>query len=257
MKHKSAITGLLALLTSALPAFSQNDAVYSVNIIGMQKVDAVPAGSGGLSLISMPFDLDNPILDRVVGTNGVAAATSVNADNLLIFNPITQTYTTYWLFFSTNPSFNRKWRSATGFATNVFLQPGAGVWYRSRATSNQVLTLVGDVVNKGASTNMIRPGLQVVSYPFSTSIIMADLKLTNGVAAATSVNADNIQLYNPETQQYTTYWLFSSANPSFNRRWRSATGFATNVVIQPGSAFWYRSRGAETITWVESIPYDL
>jgi hypothetical protein len=257
MKNKFVTTGLLALLITALPAFSQNDAVYSVNIIGMQKVNTAPASSGGLTMLSMPFDLNEPTIDKVVGTNGIAAATAASADNVLIFNPITQSYTTYWLFFSTNPSFNRKWRSSSGFATNVFLSPGAGVWYRSRAASNQVITLVGDVVNKSAVTNLIRPGLQVLSYPFSSSIVMSDLKLTNGTAATTAANADNIQLYNPETQLYTTYWLFFSTNPSFNRRWRSSAGFATNVVIQSGSAFWYRSRGTENINWVETTPYEL
>jgi hypothetical protein len=117
--------------------------------------------------------------------------------------------------------------------------------------------MVGDVVNDAAVTNTIVEGLQMISYPFSAPVVVSALTLTNGVAGTSVGTADNLIFYVPSNQSYKTYYLFSSGNPSFHRRWRDTSSFATNVMVNPGQSFWYRSRTNTPLTWVEKRPYTL
>ena len=139
MKYGSKSKILLAAIvcaTVAVTSFAQTGEVYSLNVVGFQKVSAL--ASGGLVLSSTPFDRDAANLDNVLGTNGIAASTLGLADNCLMYDKYTQSYLIYWLFSHTNPSLNRKWRSSSGLATNVFIQPGQGFWYRSRLSSSNL-----------------------------------------------------------------------------------------------------------------------
>lgn len=250
-------SGLIASLLLPAVQAQITDAVYSVNIIGMQKVTAVSTNDGGLVMIANPFIKSETYIDKIVGTSGVAGATLGAADNVQIFNPLSQQFDNYWLFSSANPAFNRRWRSSSGFATNVNLTPGMGFWYRNRSGQSMQVTMVGDVETDATVTNVVMPGLQILSYPYSAPCALTDLGLTNGVAGSSLGVADNIQIYDPATKQFNNYWLLSNANPLFNRKWRSTSGLATNVVVNPGQSFWYRSRSISNIVWVASRPYDL
>jgi len=253
----STVSAVVLLVAATATHAQPTTTVYSVNVVGFQKVNAVSTNSGGLVLVANPFEKANPFIDRVVGTGGVAGANAGLADNVQVFNPGIQEFQTYWLFSSANPAFNRKWRNTTGFATNVYLTPGMGFWYRNRAGTNLPITLVGDVVTDPAITNYIAPGLQILSYPYSAPIKLGHITLTNGIAGSSVGNADTIQLYDPVTKQFQNYWLFSSANATFNRKYRNTTGLATNITIQPGQSFWFRSRTNVVMQWVETIPYNL
>lgn len=246
-----------AILISAVASTHAQESVYSVNIVGFQRLDIVSPESGGLDLIANPFDKEESYIDLVVGTNGTAGTTAATADNVTLFDTTTQTMRTFWLFEHSNPEFNRRWRDTSGFATNVYLTPGMGYWYRNRGETSRDITLVGDVVMDDEISMVIVPGLQILAYPYSTSVILDDLSLTNGVAGVTAATSDNLTVYNAETQSFQTYWLFEHANPDFDRRWRDVSGFATNVVINPGQGFWYRSRSESSFEWSETRPYDL
>ena len=251
--------GLIATIGFAgAQTLHAQESVYSVNVVGFQKVDVSAANQGGLGLMSMPFDKDSPYIDRVVGTNGTAGSTAFTADNVIMFDTDTQTMRTFWLFSHTNPEFDRRWRDSAGFATNVFIPPGTGYWYRNRAEDDDhTVTLVGDVVMDDEIAVPIIEGLQILSYPFSSSAVLDNMDLTNGAAGSTAFDADNVIIFDNDSGMFKTYWLFSHTNPEFDRRWRDSSGFATNVYINPGEGFWYRSRSETSFEWTASRPYDL
>ena len=137
----------------------------------------------------------------------------------------------------------------------MLFRSSRGFWFKNRAPTNATLVFVGDVVDMGAITNVIIPGLQLMGYPFSSQWRISDLDLTNGVAGNTLGEADNIIVYD-STLGYTTYWLYSNSTPSLHRRWRSVTGWATNW-FPPSKGFWYKSRNAGNLTWTQARPYSL
>ncbi|MDD4737236.1 MAG: hypothetical protein PHP44_14160 [Kiritimatiellae bacterium] len=242
-----ALTGLLA----ATVAHAASNEVYSVNVVGFSKVDA-PVG---LSIMAMPFDAEASTIDDVVGTNGVYGNSSTIADNVMIYDELSQSFKIFWLR-SLSAFGGPIWFSAAGPATNEYLYPGMSFWYQSRAASDWTNTMVGDVVPDAAVTNVIVPGLQLMSYPYSTDVVMTDMNLTNGVYGNSSTIADNIMLYDSENESFRIFWL-RSLSAFGGPIWFSASGPATNVVIKMGEGFWYQSRAASNMNWVEPCPYDL
>ena len=237
MTYKKFISGMLVSIVCsgvALSSFAQE--VYSPNVVGFQKLAGVSSSSGGLILGSAPFIRAVPNLDSVIGTNGVNNSSDAFADNVILFNRTNQQYTTYYLGSS------RRWRTASAFATNVYLTPGMGYWYVNRSNANINLVLCGEVVDDLFITNTIVPGLQLISYPFNADIRVSEMTLTNGVNNASDAFADNLILFNNMDQRYTTYYLGSS------RRWRTASAFATNVFIKSGQGFWYVSRASTNLS---------
>ena len=263
MTYKRFTSGMLvALVCSGVALSSLAQEVYSPNVVGFQKVTAVSTNQGGLIMGSAPFNRDVPNIDNVVGTNGFAGTSETTADNLYMYNPTggvngAGAYEVYYLRSSANPAINRHWITSAGLATNVYILPGDGYFYRNRATSNTTIILAGEVVNDVTITNIIVPGLQMLSYPFNTAIRMTDMSLTNGKTAGSGGEsiADNIVLYEPTNRLYTVYWLNASANPANDRKWRTSSGLATNVFIQQGQSFWYRNRLGTNFRWVEARPY--
>jgi hypothetical protein len=243
----------LALLCGSLiasPALAQTE-VYSVNVVGFQKMN-YPTG---LVMRANPFDGMN--ISAVVGNSGLYTTGSDpnNADNVLFYDAVAQGYVTYYL--RSHSSIGRpEWRAGTTWGTNVYITPGQGVFYRSRVAAARTNVTAGDVVMGGAVTNRVRQGLQIFSYPYTTSKKMSDLNLKQGLYTTGSDpnSADNIMTYDNATKQYTTYYLRSHS--SIGRpEWRAGTTWATNITLEAGQSFWFRNRLGSEYNWVETTPY--
>lgn len=221
------------------------DAVYSVNVIGMQRVTV----QSNLTLRSNPFE--PALIADVAGKSGRASSFQNSADNLQTFNPITQSYTTYYL--GSNSTLGVHWRLGSTPQTNLSLSSSQGFFYRSRLNRTWTNTVVGDVVTARAVTNIIRPGLNLLSYPYSVSRNITNVNLKVGRASSFSTSADNLMIFNPVTQSYITYFLGSNA--TLGVHWRLGTAAATNLVLEPNSGFFYRSRSSNNVVWVEQSPY--
>ena len=89
-------------------------------------------------------------------------------------------------------------------------------------------------------------------------VLLNDLFLGTGSAetcpfhADTSINtADNIQIFDANTQEYSTYYLFyttktTSAMLARKYRWNDSTGVATKR-LHNGDSMWFLSRGASDV----------
>lgn len=247
MKYNSALTVLLAAIVCAsvaLSSFAQTGEVYSLNVVGFQKLTSV---SNGLTMVSTPFLRTPNTLDDVVGGQLHGGKVSSTADNILMWNKTNQSYDTYWL------RTDRVWIALSGsLATNTSLPTDAGFWIRNRRTTNEIVVVSGDVVDYTAITNSLVPGLSMVSYPFSTEADINKCGLTNGKNGKVSSTADNITIWDPTTQSYQTYWLRT------DKVWRALSGeFASNVFVGSGKGFWYRNRNTVNFSWVEPRPYTL
>lgn len=239
-----------AVCFSTLASAQITDAVYSVNVIGMQKQPVVQ----NLQMMSNPFE--RMTIKDLVGNSGVYGNAEDVADNVIIYDAAQQKYgITYYLRLGSSPTGVPEWRGPGFWATNTFVEPGQGFFYRSRLTVARTNSVVGDVIMAGAATNTIRPGLQLLSYPFSTRVRLSDLNLKSGVYANAEDVADNIIIYNPAITNYVTYYLRLGSSPTGLPEWRGPGFWATNVYLEAGQGFFFRSRGAEAYSWVEQTPY--
>jgi hypothetical protein len=235
-----------AILPFSAPA--QQGEVYSLNVVGFQKLNAE---ANGMTMVSVPFDLgESNTLDDVIGTQLTGGKTGGGADEVILWDPIQQKYLFFWLKQTDN-----KWYSSEDGqpATNTAITSLLGMWIRSKRVADQTVVVAGDAVGQNVVTNTLMPGMNLVSYPFSATIDLNQSALTNGNAGKTGGGADEIILWDPELQKYLFYWLKQT-----DRKWYASSDgqLAQGVLVGGGVGFWYRNKAAVPFQWVETRPYQ-
>ena len=258
VKWVAAIACLAGLVSAS---FGQSGEVYSLNVVGFQKVTA-PAVKYQIS--ATPFDQANPNIEYAVGSQLTGSLSFNSSDNILLWDVQGQKYSNYFIAGGTGmPEYDGHWFTpgllpASNFPANV--APGQGFWIRSRQGTTQTVVLAGDVPADLAITNHISGGFQILSYPYSTPRSIDSMTFSNGGLGGLSFNAsDNIMLWDYNTQAYSNYFLVAGAGAPYDGHWYTpgllpATNF--NVIVQPGQGFWYRHRSSG-FNWIEAKPYTV
>lgn len=248
------------MLAAAWIARGQTGEVYSLNVVGFQKLE-VKDQTRAYSLTATPFDADDPNINSVISTQLTGSNNYNTADNIMKWDPTNQQYLKFFLLDDVgDTNYNYKWidSKTDEVATNTDLLPGEGFWIRSRRTYTQVVVVAGDVVSAGTFTNPILPGLNLLSYAFSAAVALNETAFTNGGVGGSSLDdSDNIYIWNQTNQQYEKYFLLGDVgDPSYNHKWIDAQTdkIATNTYLEPGMGFWYRHRGTG-FAWIEPKPY--
>jgi len=227
--------------------------VSSVNIVGYINKSVDP----GLAIGSPIFYQlsGTQTLNQVLGTNGVAADDPTLADNVYLYFPGIG-YSNMFLYkgATPDPAYDYKWVDGVDVSTNI-INPGQGFWIRNRGAGITTYTIMGQVVDLATNTMVIKPGLQILSYPYTCDRAITNLSLTNGVAADDPTLADNIYMYIPGVG-YTNLFLYKGAtpDPAYDYKWVDGVDVSTNV-LKAGEGFWYRSRATTNSVWVEVRPY--
>ncbi len=240
---------ILALTVAASTAFAQTGAVYSLNVVGFQKVAVQPTG---MSMPGVPFEADSYELNDLIGDQLTAAKNQSGADKIFAWDAQSQAYKKYFL----RTTVGNKWVSyedPDNPTTNAFVYPESGFWVVAVATSTQEVVLVGDVANASAVTNALVAGLNMISYPYSTPRGINDLDLTTGTAAKNQSGADQIWAWDGSQQQYVKFFYRSTVG----NKWVAYLDPdvpATNIV-SPAEGMWYNARSP--FTWIAARPYTL
>jgi hypothetical protein len=141
-------------------------------------------------------------------------------------------------------------------ATNVFLNPQTGFYIIDQKSTSQteIVVLSGDVVDDPVVTNALLQGMNLVSYPFSSSIDLNNTGLTNGRAGKSELSSDIVAIWDPTGQVYRRFMLRSA-----DKKWWtvSASPSVATVSVGAGQAFFYQRTTNVTFNWVEVKPYTL
>ena len=194
-------------------------------------LSALPGGSAltGYTLIVRP----HMTLGQLFGTKGnttmQGAMVVSGADQVLLLNPQTQAFETYYLLRSSNGSVVQ-WTKVGGGSTKqdaLPIAPGVGmVVVRNGATPVSLIWL-GEV-RLHAFAQPLVAGNNLVSQPFPLDQSPVDRLMTyaNGFTGAIVLgNADQIMVYTGGAIQ--TYYLLRSSNGSINQ-WTRVGGGSTN-----------------------------
>jgi len=255
---KLKIAGLLAASVAFLPATSQaeEDAVFSVNIVGFQRQELPDAGQ--LILSAPPFRVGqtNTLLG-VFGTNSLQKSdTLTQCDRIILFDSVGQKYNTWaqaadGKFYRANTL--SEWNNGT-FTGDPDIPQGEGFWIRS-ASSGRSLNYVGNVAIDDSVSIELRAGLHILAYPFSSEVNVQELGFSSSASRSDLLtSADRLSIF--ENGSFRTYALASdglwySANTL--SEWNDLNAQPAQLVINPGEAFFYTAR--QPFTWVETNKY--
>jgi hypothetical protein len=174
----------------------------------------------------------------LVGNN-----TPANADQILIFNPNTQSFLTYYLRLD-----GITWRgSTTGTATQnkVPVPPGVGVFLKKNSSGVDFLS--SGLVRQNDFSLPYKAGLQLLApgFPLAYSPSTLGATAANGWSGNnTPASADQIQIFNTGSGAFATYYLRLDGST-----WRgTTTGTApqtSNNVVSDASAFFVKRASAD------------
>lgn len=220
---------------------------------GFVKVDK-PAGQ--LNLVGNGFGDDDTTLTELVPVDQFNGALIFgDADRVIIWDSGSDSYTTYALY---DDGSTVEWRNKTAFygsGVNPVIPAGSSFWVQSLgSTVDTNLVVSGNVVTSQFVTNQVLPGLQMLSYPFSTEIDLNASQLKdNATGALIYGDADHVITWNPVVQGYVTYALYDDGS---TREWRNKTSFynpAGAIDIAFGAGFWFDAKSG--FPWIETNQY--
>ena len=163
----------------------------------------VSVGNLGYAMVALPFsDLntteDGYPIQSIQGTLSQHNNT-LRSDALLVMNPNTKTYTTY--YYKT-----AGWvKDGETVATTDVVPAGASVFINKKLSAGEI-TIAGKVMTDATVTVPLTVGLNLVANPYPAAIKVADIQGSLS-AHNNQYRADSIMRMNPVTKVYTTYQL--------------------------------------------------
>jgi len=236
------------------------DSVTSANVVGYVKT-AAPAADGFeiISIASFGTNDTVNLQDAIMNLEDLnASTTEANADKIIVWD--NSVYTTYGLF--DDGGTNSFWME-TGTAGWFFPSSAApasvtisrqdAVWFQTGTggAANSIVT--SGSVRNDQQCDVPVGGFSLLAYPFTSSINLTNLVVSNATASVTEADADKITVWSGAV--YTMYGLFDDGGT--NSFWME-TGTAgwffpssaapTPADLPLGKGFWYQSAdGAKTI----------
>jgi hypothetical protein len=250
----------LAILAFAATAFVTSYAqttVSSANIVGYVQTQTPAEGAYNIiSLVQFSDGTDSVnIQDAIANLDALnSSATWDAADKIYIWNGAN--YAKYGLFQPATGSpywsaYGLAWAGGSPAVADVQLYRGAAVWYATGTGGVATnVTISGDVYLDDTYEVAVPEGLSILAYPYSSSINLTNLVISNATAAATWNNADKIYIFNGSN--YSKYGLFQPASgdpywSAYGLAWAGGSPAVANVELNLGQGFWYESDTAKTI----------
>ena len=98
--------------------------------------------------------------------------------------------------------------------------------------------------------NQVVAGLQLLSYPYPTSVGVSQLSLSNGaIYGEAPDSADTLYVWDRSSQSFKVYYYYSDGSLI-----DFSTGDVATNALAPGEGFWYHHVGSG-FSWVETKPY--
>jgi hypothetical protein len=198
------------------------------------------------------------------GLQGGTFNNTAFTEAIMVWDPDTSGYTSYWLYNSGGayPSWDGKWIDPAGTLSEDAFAVGTTFWLVTPGTGATLRTAGRISLEETAEVLIHAATHTMFGSPYMAPVSFNDGGLDwfdLGASGATGAfDSDQIQLFDPVTSGYTTYWLYDSggAYPSWDEKWidmESAT--STTNSLPAGQAAWYLSAG--TNDWVLPIarPY--
>jgi len=261
MKIKALLITAAALAAGVI---TSQAAVYSQNVVGYYNVSV---GGNQFGLVANQMNLDNTNGISQIFTGGlVSDVDGANNSVIWLWNPITSQYTTYQYFSASdaNTDFGSAqagwWDAGSGTFHNDPLPYGKACFIQNFNNGSAITVTVAGNVPQGTNVLTLNQGFSLVGapVPLSTNLTSSALGFV-GNSDVDGANNDVIWLWNPVTQQYTTYQYFSAndANTDFGNPtagfWDAGSGTLQNVSPNVGTGFFIQRLIPGSTIWTNTL----
>ncbi|GAA5484844.1 hypothetical protein [Haloferula sargassicola] len=225
--------------------------------------DISAAGAGASYRVVAAFTVESLLGNPPVAATFAGAGNVTDADNLLILDPTTNTYTTFW--YKSSGLGGTGWRASgidNSLVASTAIHPNDGLVFLRKQSADGSLVIVGDVKTTGTDIMVQGDGsgtvLNIVSIPipvdqltFAASNLYTGDNSTGLKGAGNVTDADNVLVFDATTNTYTTFWYKDSGLGGTG--WR-ASGVAdpANYVIPSERALLIQRKSGASFTW--SVP---
>lgn len=193
----------------------------------------------------------------------LGGANSGAADDIIVWNPLTQVSATY--YYKTSGLGGTGWRSALSTSintSNTVLYIDQGIQFQRRTSGNVAIQLVGGVKLSNTMSVVVGNGytfagnVEAAGIPLSASGLYTSNNVTGLNGGANSGAADDVIIWNPATQVSATYYFKTSGLGGSG--WRSALSTSVDAStnqIPLGAFAQIQRRIAGSFTWTIPAQY--
>jgi uncharacterized protein (TIGR02597 family) len=195
---------------------------------------------------------------------GLQQGSSSTADQILVQNPLTQAFTTYYYATATK-SLTAGWKNAAGNtdASQVPLYGDQGLLINRVVSTNLSVMLVGAVklgptlIPLGPLNNFAGNVYATSATVLSNSGLYTDGVQTDSLVAGSASTADLVLIHNDPTGAFSTYY-YATATKSLTAGWKNAAGNtdASAVSIPIGAELLIQIQPSHSgFNWKAPAPY--
>ena len=185
-------------------------------------------------------------LNDVTFANLTKADDDSLADRIQVWNPATEGYTTYYFYNGEGDEENWGWHDVNWDLDDAKLPVGTAFWFKAKPGDGKSMTVSGALESADDVTVNIAGGkFNMVISPFPSAIDLNDettVVLSNVTKADDDSLADRIQVWNPATEGYTTYYFYNGEGDEENWGWHDVNWDLDDAVLPAGTAFWYKAK---------------
>ena len=225
------------------PAAEENAVSRPVGFVRVR----VPANDRVLT--SIPFHPFSPAITNAFRGQLIGPTNTPGTHRLVKWDPDEQVYLyATKLHGNTNRNVqNEIWLADpdAGKSSSLTIQAGESFWIENGSERSQNLYLWGDVIFDPSMTIRLEPGLNLVSYAYSTRRQLTRTNLTANAGPSDTFFAYAAGRYVAPTTEdgVTIRWAWDDAND---------TGPAH---LEPGGGYTYHRNASNAATWTETLPY--
>jgi hypothetical protein len=196
--------------------------------------------------------------------SGLKKGTATTADQILVFNPMNQSYLAY--FFSSGGAIGAGWRLGGGGSTDYSterLYIDQGILIQKKTSTNLTIQLVG-AVKLGQTIEYIGPTNNFVANVYasgtmtlSNSMLYNGGNVTNSLVGGTATTADQVLIHDDVGGGYSSY--FWSNGGAIGAGWREGGQGATDesgTLIPLGATLLIERKAPRAgFNWFAPAPY--
>ena len=205
---------------------------------------------------------------------GLLGGSLTTADQIQVWSVGSQAYTSIYYYKTTGAIGGTGWRSALSTSINVTNVPvyiDQSLYIARKVSTNLDIKVVGGVKLTNTVSTIWSNGLGAAgstvtilgnAYPAGQPLGASGLYTGNpstGLLGGSLTTADQLQIWAPGSQAYTTIYYYKTTGAIGGTGWRSATStsidVSTNTIPLGGSVYVLRRAGNPTFNWSAPQPF--